>query len=197
MTETVLVLPVLLVVVGLAPVVAHMFLDMLVARTEAHRDTFDKTTTFALMPDALMNNHVNSALSAQFGAVNPTTRKHAFAEFPPDYTQYAPNIDNIFDPPGGIGIPIGPWTIDIFGDGFPNATVEGWEYIRRPQVFGGQGEMHIMTYGAVIRSPWTKLGYPFVPTQDLFTEPKKMQDWYGDLELSDMSDIRTAYHLAE
>jgi len=79
LTETVLVIPVLLIVILMTPWVAHLFLDLLEARTEAHRDTYAKANTMVLMPEALMDNHVNTAMSAQFGALTTRTRRHTFA----------------------------------------------------------------------------------------------------------------------
>ena len=188
-----LVIPVLLIVVGLAPWLAHMFLDLLVARTEAHRDTFDKTTTIVLMPEALMDDHVNSAMSSQFGALTKATRRHSFAEFPLDVPG---SVEGIIDSPGGTSISMGPFSLDLFPDGFPNSPVEGWEYIARPRGFGGDGEMHFMTYGAAVRSPWTKLGWPWIATQDMIFEPAKLQGWQGDQEEID-DNMRERYRLAE
>ncbi len=182
-----------MLVVAIAPWLAHMFLTLLVGRTEAHRDVFDKTTTFVLMPEAMMSNHVNSAMSTQFGALTPQTRRHAFADFPPLVPD---SINNILDPPGNQAISIGPFSLDLFAEGFPNATVEGWEYITHPKAFTGQGLMHFMTYGAVIRSPWTRLGWPWVATQDIIAEPGKMQGWQGDQEQID-DPMRERYKLAE
>jgi len=184
---------VLLILVGMAPWVAHLFLDILVTRTEAHRDAFAKTTTFVLMPEAMMDNHVNSLMSVQFGALTPETRQHAFAGFPPEVPG---SINGILDPPEGLGISLGPFSLDLFPDGFPNATVEGWEYVARPNLFEDQEQLHLMAYGAVIRSPWTKLGWPWVATQDIMWEPKQMQDWQGSQERVD-DDMRERYKLAE
>ena len=193
MTETLLVLPVLLLFVGLAPWVAHLFLDVQVARAEAHRDTFAKTTTFLLMPEAMMDNHVNSMMSSQFGAITPRSRRHAFAGFPPEVPD---SINGILDPPETLDISVGPFTLDLFPGGFPNSTVEGWEYIPRDNALEGQDQLHLMAYGAVIRSPWTRLGWPWVATQDMMWEPKLMQDWQGEQEKID-DDLRERYKLAE
>ena len=73
----------LLLVVGMTPWLAHMFLDLIVTRTEAHRDTFDKTTTFVLMPEAMMSNHVNGRMANEFGTLTTQTRQHALAQAPP------------------------------------------------------------------------------------------------------------------
>lgn len=192
-TETVLVIPVLLLVVGMTPWIAHMFLDHLVARTEAHRDTLDKSTTLVLMPEALMDNHVNDSMSSQFGRLTPQTRQHAFAGLPPDVPD---SVDAILDPPGGSSIPLGPFSLDLFPEGFSNFPVEGWEYVRRPGAFEAQDDMHFMTYAVVIRSPWTKLGWPWLATQDLLWEPAKIQGWQGDQEKVDDA-MRERYRLAE
>jgi hypothetical protein len=192
-TETVLVIPVLLILVSVTPWVAHLFLDLLVARGEAHRDVFDKTTSMVLMPDSLMNNHVNGAMSTQFGTLTTETRKHAFATFPPDVPA---SVNGIFDPPVAVNIPVGPFTLDLFGDGFPNYPVEGWEYIEHEPGFSEDSTVQLMTYGGVIRSPWTWLGWPWIATQDLMVEPKKLQDWQAEQEHID-DTIRERYKLAE
>lgn len=181
MTETILVLLPLMLVVFLAPFAAHMFLDLQVARTEAHRDMFDKTTSMLIMPEALMSNHVNNAMASQFGALNAQSRQHAFAAFP---AEVPGPINDIFDPPGSLGIKFtSTVSLDLFEEGFPNYPVEGWEYINRRGLFEASPDLHFMTYGATIRSPWTWLGYPMVATQDLIFEPKQMQDWQGEQDL--------------
>lgn len=192
-TETILVLPLFLLFVVMTPWVAHLFLDVQVARTEAHRDTFAKTTTMLLMPEALMDNHVNAAMSSQFGAITSDSRQHALASPPPAIPD---SINGILDPPEGLDISIGPFTLDLFPGGFPNSTVEGWEYIPRANAFGVEEDLHLMAYGAVIRSPWTRLGWPWVATQDIMWEPKLMQDWQGEQEKID-DDMRERYKLAE
>lgn len=192
-TETLLVIPVLLLVVVLAPRVAHLFLDALVTRAEAHRDTFAKTTSFVLMPEAMMDNHVNSLMSAQFGALTPSSRRHAFAEFPPDVP---PSINAALDAPEALEIPLGPFSLELCTEGYPNSVVEGWGYTAHSGSIAGQQPVHLMAYGAVIRSPWTKLGWPWVATQDIMWEPKQMQDWQGAQERID-DDMRERYKLAE
>ncbi len=194
MTETVLIIMPLLIVILLAPWAAGMFLDLQLARTEAHRDMFDKTTTMLLMPEALMSNHVNDELSSQFGELTPQTRQHEFASFPPDVPS---SVNDIFDPPGGLSIKFSSTvSLDLFEDGFPNYPVEGWEYVRRNGFFENSEDLHFMTYGSTIRSPWTWLGYPMVATQDLIFEPKQMQDWQGEQEAVD-EDMRGRLKLAE
>lgn len=178
-TETVLVIIPLLMLVGMAPWIAHMFLDLQVARTEAARDSFDKTTTMLLMPEAMMDNHVNGELGNQFGHLTTASRRHAFAGFPEEVPA---SIDAILDPPGSLAITfVEGVALDLFDEGFPNRAVEGWEYVRRDGPLSTSPEQHFMTYAAQIRSPWTYLGYPMVATQDLIFEPKQMQDWRDEL----------------
>ena len=43
--------------------------------------------------------------------------------------------------------------------------------------------MELMRYAAVIRSPWTWLGWPSVPTQDLWPERAQITSWWGKLEV--------------
>jgi len=194
MTEALLVTLPLLIIVFLAPFAAHVYLDLQFARTEAHRDMFDKTTSMLIMPDALMDNSVNDAMGPQFGQLTPASRQHAFASFPPDVPD---SVNNIFDPPGGLSIKFTPTvSLDLFDDGFPNYPVEGWEYIQRRGLLETSDDLFFMTYGATIRSPWTWLGYPVVATQDLIFEPKQMQDWQGEQEFVD-DDARTALKMAE
>ena len=194
MTETILVIMPLMVVIFLAPWAASMFLDLQTTRTEAHRDMFDKTATMLLMPEALMNNHVNSELSSQFGALTAETRQHEFSSFPPDVPD---SVNNIFDAPGSLSIKFSSTvSLDLFEEGFPNYPVEGWEYIQRRGFLEGSPDLHFMTYGSAIRSPWTWLGYPMVATQDLIFEPKQMQEWQGEQEAVD-EDMRGRLKIAE
>jgi hypothetical protein len=199
-TETVLVIPVLLIMVSLAPWVAHLFLDLMVARTEAHRDAFDKTTTFLLLPESFMDNHINDAAATQFGEVNATTRQHAFATFPEEVPS---DITDLIGGPESTSLTIKGIEFDTFPEGFPNNAVEGWEYIRHQPKFGGSQPIHMMTYAAVARSPWTYLGWPWIPTQDAVWEPKLLQDWHGEQDKiggmgdNDDEDGREKYKLAE
>ncbi len=192
-TETVLIIPVLLLVVGMTPWMAHMFLDLQVTRTEAHRDMFEKTTCWALMPETMMSNHVNSRMESQFGLLTEGTRQHALAKNPPEVPE---SVNNILDAPSSQDMTKGAYTLDLFDEGFPNNTVEGWEYIERPKALSVPGSLHFMAYGYVIRSPWTKLGWPWIPTQDFIAEPGKMQGWQGDLAKID-DEMRKRYKLAE
>ncbi len=206
-TEAVLVIPALLLIVGMAPWVAHMFLDVLVTRTEAHRDTFDKTTTVVLMPEAMMSNYVNRAMSSQFGDLTASTRQHALAHAPPDIPSSLDGVlmrgtfrEEMFrysrNGPDKLEIELGPFSLSLFPEGFPHSSVEGWEYIQRPKTFADQEELHFMAYGTVIRSPWTKLGWPWVATQDLLYEPKQIQDWQ-ESQLQVKDKMRERYKLAE
>ena len=197
-TETVLVIIPLLLLVGMAPWMAHMFLDLQVARTEAHRDAFDKTTMMLLLPEAFMDKHIAGEMTDQFGAINEKTRRHALAGIPDSQDSSGDAVsppaipkavEAIYDSPGGLDIKFTEsFSVNLFDDGFPNATVEGWEYIVRPGPVSGSPDMHFMTYAATLRSTWTWLGYPMVTTQDLIYEPSKMQDWFGELAKLKTSD---------
>lgn len=189
-----LILGPLLLLVILAPFLAHLFLDLQVTRTEAHRDTFDKATSMLLFPQSIMENHLQQALNSQFGALTVENRQHAFGTFPPAVPD---SINNILDAPGEQTLNFGDrFEVDLFSDGFPNAMVEGWEYVvHRPRTQGVQ-DMHFMSYGGIVRSPWTWLGWPWVTSQDMIIEPKKMQDWQGDQSQVD-EDMRERLKLAE
>ena len=185
-------IPVLLIFVVLAPAIAHMFLNLQTARAEAHRDTFSKSRTAFLLPDSIMDSHINDEMDSQFGSIDPTTRQHVFAssvEIPS-----APN--NLFDAPEPLEIDLKVTSIELFPEGFPNSIAEGWEYIPHKWSLLGGGTQHMMTYGTVPRSAWTYLGWPWVPTQDLVFEPYQMQSWHGGLSGVN-EDMRERYKLAE
>lgn len=194
----------LMAVIFFTPLIAFLFLDLQITRSEAHRDMFDKTTTTFLLPSALMSAHVNDELSAQFGALTTENRQHAFAAFPPAVPDGANDPNGLIDPPGAVSIgakvsgsakkDLG--SLDLFEGGFPNNTTEGWEYTPRRGMFEQSDDIHFMTYAATIRSPWTYLGWPFVAAQDMIFEPAQMQGWAGDQVKVD-EDMRGRLKIAE
>jgi hypothetical protein len=66
---------------------------------------------------------------------------------------------------------------------FSNHAVQGWQW-RHVRYSAGpgwfRGEMNLARYDAAIRSPWTWLGYPFIPTQDFRSEPAAVRKWYKE-----------------
>lgn len=96
---------------------------------------------------------------------------------------------------GGSGWPGAPadWTASVgYGltydiEGFPNQSVEGWETMHYGGMFHrgslgiGIGGSRLVSYGAVMRSPWTRLGWPWIATQDLRYEPKQLKTWFEGL----------------
>jgi hypothetical protein len=145
--EAVLVLSVIVVFFALAPSIWRIWRNDLVARTEAHRDMFDKTTTFFQIPEELYT---------AAGVISEDMRRHIFPTFPPDLSNHSP-----------------------FPTDLPNVYVEGWQR-QAFRIPSGplRADMQLFRYGAVIRSPWTWLGYPFIPTQDMIVERPKIASWY-------------------
>jgi hypothetical protein len=178
MAEAALVMIPLIFFLMLAPGIWMIWSNEQHARTEAHRDMFDKTTTLMLIPEPVT--------SSRFNQITVQQRRHAYPAFPPSVDDLVPNPNNIMDPPDGMRLVVGPQVVDVFPDGFPNQYVEGWKY-RDFRYRGGwfAGDMELMRYGAVIRPPWTWLGWPFIPAQDAFYEPRRIRAWYGDNELDD------------
>ena len=147
--EALLVLSVIAVFFGLSPTIWRIWSNDQIARIEAHRDTFDKTTTFDPLTEIL---HTASSVIGQ------PQRRHILPGFPPD-----------------------PSTVDeirAFPAALPNSYVEGWQRQRIEITRGPLArDMELFRYGAVIRSPWTWLGYPFIPTQDR-KERGEVVSWY-------------------
>lgn len=196
MTEAVLVTIPLLMVVGLAPWIAGMFLDLQEARTEAHRDMFDKTHSMLILPEAVVENHLQGPLDAQFpgGALTGSSRWHRFPDFPVDVPDA---LTSEVEAPDATSLSFTETLeLDLFDEGFPNSPVEGWEFVEREGATAAGTPMHFLTYAAVIRSPWTWLGYPWVTSQDLIYEPSQMQSWVEKLQAVD-DGMREAYKLAE
>ena len=112
---------------------------------------FDKTSTFYPIPEDLYTG---------FGLIDEGMRRHIYPTFPPE---------------------TGTGDLKDFPKDLPNIYVEGWQR----QVFripSGplRANMRLYRYGAVIRSPWTWLGYPFIPTQAMLEERPTIVQWYED-----------------
>lgn len=175
-TEAALVMVTMVFFLLLPPAILKIWLNEQRARTEAHRDMFDKTVTMLLLPEA------GDTTSSHFGDISVRQRRHAYPTFPP--------MIDVIDAPDPTDATVGPQVVEIFPDGFPNQYVEGWKYVGEGKIgayekyeyAGGWffGEMDHMRYGAVIRSPWTWMGWPFVATQDAWWEPQAVQGWYDD-----------------
>ena len=183
-TEAALVMIPLVFFLMLAPGVWFIWVNEQQARTEAHRDAFDKTTTLILIPEA----RPNPITSSHFGTITVSQREHAYPSFPPSLDDLGTNdpndVLNLLKPPSGKQLIVGPQLIECFPDGLPNQPVEGWQY--QPVQFRGgwwTGDVELLRYAAVVRSPWTWMGWPFVPIQDVYWEPKQVQGWYGSNEV--------------
>jgi hypothetical protein len=193
-TEAALVMIPLVFFLMLSPGIWTLWVNEQHARVEAHRDMFDKTTTLVLLPEAFPVPPVAS----HFGTISASQRRHAFATFPPSLATLRPvapsSVLSLMSAPSTAKLTMGPHQVEAFPDGFPNQFVEGWKY--QPVEFMGgwwKGDVELMRYGAVVRSPWTWLGWPFVPTQDLIIEPFMVQSWFGSNEVD--SDVKKRLRL--
>lgn len=209
MAEALLILIPLLLLAGLAPFVAGMFLDMQTARTEAHRDMLDKTHTILILPDSVMKRSLQAAYDARSpgGKLTEETRLHSFAEVPSVPTKLA-NFSQ-----DGVAIDVPAWAplplaknmqLDLFDPGFPNNAVEGWEFIERPGLMAQSELVQLLSYAVSLRSPWTRLGYPWVTSQDMIYEPGLMQSWGDSLQIEDFTSadgiwfrMRLAEHIPQ
>jgi hypothetical protein len=193
MVEAALVMIPLLFFLMLAPTMLFIWAREQEARTEAHRDMFDKTTIpILLLPEAPYGTYGGGITSGQLGTIPVAypRRLHAYPEFPPEVP------DGAVDKPDGLDVTIGGVIHDIFPDGFPNQYVEGWQKrVVKPRGGWFAGEIELKRYGAVIRSPWTWMGWPFIPTQDIIWEPGQIQGWYDDNTIDE--DIRGFLQLME
>jgi hypothetical protein len=184
MVEAALVMIPLMFFLMLPPVIAWIWANEQHARTEAHRDMFDKTTIVMLIPEAPHPSGGDRGItSGHFGDIDEPDRKHAYPTFPSSIDDLRPNPNNRVSAPGGQKLTVSNKLVEAFPDGFPNQYVEGWQY-RNVKPRGGwfpdDFEIDLMRYGAVIRTPWTWLGWPFVPMQDVYWEPKRIHAWYDD-----------------
>jgi hypothetical protein len=193
MVEAALVMIPLLLFLMLAPTMLFIWDREQQARTEAHRDMFDKTTmAILLLPEAPYGTHGGGITSGQIGTI-PVPYPRRLHAYPRDtYPALPPPVpDGAIDKPDGLDLTIGPVVTEVFPDGFPNQYVEGWQKrVVKPRGGWFAGELESKRYGAVIRSPWTRLGWPFIPTQDMIWEPARIQNWYGDNEISVKSELR-------
>lgn len=197
-------LPAMLILLFFGVWVADVFMRVQVARTEAHRDAFDKVHSAFILPMAFIDKYLDSAMQQQFGAINEQTRQHPLPPGPPDIPA---SWTKDFAAPGGasLELPVADSLkgvfgeqieIPIFDEGFSNAEVEGWEYMPfESPVFAGQ-EYHLMTYAVSARSPWTWLGWPLLSCQDMFFEPKKVHEWHDSLN-GITEELKEALKLAD
>lgn len=191
-TEALLIMIPLVLFAGLAPFVAGMFLDMQKARTEAHRDMFDKTHTFLILPDSVMKRSLQGLIDSQFpgGELTEESRLHRFAEvpsIPEEITSFSERGVSI-GAPAFDAIPLGDGNqLQLFDGGFPNSAVEGWEFIERRGLRRQSEPIQLLSYATTLRSPWTRLGYPWVTSQDFLFEPLLLQKWGETLPIEDIT----------
>lgn len=209
MAEAVLILIPLLLLACLAPFVAGMFLDMQEARTEAHRDMFDKTHTILIFPDSVMKRSLQAAHNARSpgGELTEESRLHSFAEVPPIPSELADfnEGDVAIGEPAWASFPLAKnMQLDLFDPGFPNNAVEGWEFIERNGLMARSDSLQLLSYAVSLRSPWTRLGYPWVTSQDMIYEPGLMQSWGDSLPIEDFTSaggiwfrMRLAEHIPQ
>jgi len=148
-TESALVLLVLLFFLLLSPAIWRIWISENAARIDAHRGMFYKS----VLPYSVHNFEIASWLSG-----------HAQPEFP---------IEAELEP-------LPPVNLRGYQD-FPNDYVEGWKRFQFKYSSGWEGfrgDVSVSRYGAVMRSPWTWMGWYAVPTQAYFQEPQKIRDWY-------------------
>lgn len=199
-TEAALVMLPLVFFLMIAPAIALIWASEQYARTEAHRDMFDKTTIVMLIPEAPHPSGSDSGItSGHFGNISVPDRLHLYPTFPPSIGDLSPNPNSLVKAPGGLELTVSNKLVEAFPDGFPNQYVEGWQYLKvkpRGGWFPDDFEIDFMRYGAVIRTPWTWLGWPFVPMQDIYWEPRQIHAWYDDAgKIED--DTKTALKLVD
>lgn len=160
MAESALILIVLLFFLLLAPAVWQIWITDQYARAEAHRKLFYKLTLPVRLPE-----------------MNPPGFVNRLAGLPAhDGPRFPPAIPDL-----GRYERIGS-KLDGYKS-FSNHSVQGWQW-RHVRYSAGpgwfRGEMNLARYDAAIRSPWTWLGYPFIPTQDFRSEPAAVRKWYKE-----------------
>lgn len=172
-TEAALVMLPLVFFLMIAPAIALIWASEQYARTEAHRDMFDKTTVFVQLP--------RGDKTGTGDTIAPTDRRRVYPVMPPKIDGLRGNPNSILDAPDEVSLGVGPFTASLFPEGFPNYYAEGWQY-QKVTYAGGwwKGEVELMRYGAVARTPWTWLGWPFIASQDAYFEPQQIQSWYDD-----------------
>jgi len=170
-TEAALVMIPLVAFLMIMPAITLIWTSEQYVRTEAHRDMFDKTTSFVQLPRGDKLIYGTPIMERQ--------RRRAYPLFPPEIASLSGDPNSIIKAPGSKTVQFPFNKVDLFPEGFPNYYAEGWQY-RKFKYAGGwwAGEMELMRYGAVIRTPWTWLGWPSVPTQDAYYEPLQIQGWY-------------------
>lgn len=158
----------------IAPAIALIWASEQHARTEAHRDMFDKTTLFIQVPRGDKTG-VGTPITA-------TNRRHAYpVDMPPKIADLSGDPNDTIDAPSEVSLSIASRTATLFPEGFPNYYAEGWQYLEVEYAGGWwRGDLELMRYGVVARSPWTWLGWPFIPSQDAYFEPQQIQAWYGN-----------------
>lgn len=174
-TEAALVMLPLVFFLLIAPAIALIWASEQFARTEVHRDMFDKTTVFMQLP--------KGDKTGVGDVISVTDRRRAYPDMPPKIDGLSRNPNGIIDAPKKVDLSFayGYLTASLFPEGFPNYYAEGWQY-RKVEYAGGwwKGELDLLRYGAVARTPWTWLGWPFVTSQDAYFEPKQIQSWFDD-----------------
>lgn len=139
------------------------------ARNEAHSDVMDKAYAFSTsMADGLA---AQEALI--FGELTAEGRRHSLK---PAAAEIPEGVTADFGPPDALTTTFGGSEFTMI-DGLPNSVIEGWGLTRYEDQFGSGSEQAFARYAILLRSPWTRLGYPYLVTQDFMLEPRQMQAW--------------------
>jgi hypothetical protein len=162
MAESALILIVLLFFLLLAPAVWRIWMTDQHARAEAHRKLYYKLTLWIRLPDVNPPGFMNRLAGLP---------AHDGPGFPPDI----PRLDRYESIGGGL---------DRYRQ-LSNHAVQGWQW-RHVRYSAGpgwwRGEMNLARYNGAVRSPWTWMGYPFIPTQEInyggSSEPGRVRAWY-------------------
>jgi len=163
MVESAMVLLVLLVFLLLSPVIWLFWEVEQDAQIDAHRGAYYKATWPVRLP------RVESTVPK---GILEFLSKHKFPKFPEDLKKL--KLDP--KPPD-----------DLKGyEKFVNEYVEGWQWNTVEYGTGFEwfkGELEISRYSAVIRPPWTWVGWPMVATQETrfrgkSSETRKVRDAY-------------------
>ncbi len=155
-------------------------------RTETHRDMFHKTTLAIHYPNPDPRATDNDFIKPVLSWLRDMLFGGGFPEFPPSL-QEEPidgHLNKFREGDSNLWPEASGWRAYAFPDGFPNTVVLGWKYDEFKTHWilgtGDEGTMTLKGNAGVVRSPWTYMGWPFIPTQDCIWEPDRVRGWYND-----------------
>jgi hypothetical protein len=190
-TETLLILVPLMMLVSLVLFSGNLLIREQMARQDAHSQVFNKAYSMLLYPSPTAPVGSSNLGAHLGGALTAAGRRHAMTGSP-------------FAIPSGVndafpGVPgkVSSWSpVNLSAstaekiqmvDGLPNTWFEGWGYQTYNDTFMSNTTLHMPRYATALRSPWTKLGYPILVSQDAFFEPHQLQTW-GDTLINGTDD---------